>query len=114
MVIDISELTDEIISAASDAAAADITLIRSFQKRQVEALAQQSAFVGGGIASGEITENTRDYFLEELERMAESFVKTLVRMTHVLFEKIWNAVVKVVWKAIESAIGFNLPTPVLG
>ncbi|SDX37793.1 hypothetical protein [Thiocapsa roseopersicina] len=111
MSIDVQQVTDAVIATASEVIDADVTLIRSFQRRQVEALAQQAAFIAAGIASGDITENTRDFFLDELEHMAESFVKTLVRLSHVLFEKIWNAVMQVLWQAIEGAIGTALPLP---
>lgn len=114
MKVDVKALRKDIIGAVNGVLDTDVTLIRAFQKRQVKALAQQSAFVAAGIASGEITKNTRDFFLEELEHMAKSFVKTVVRMGTVLFEKAWNAVVGVIWKAIEGAVGVALPLPMLG
>lgn len=114
MSIDVQALADDITRAASDVIEADVRMIRSFKQRQVEALAQQAAFVADGIVSGSITEHTREFFLDELEHMAESFAKTLVRINLVLLEKVWNAVVGVIWRAIERAAGIALPLPMLG
>jgi hypothetical protein len=114
MTIDVEQLGNEIVDTVSGIIERDVTLIRSFSRRQVDAIAQQAAFVADGIKGGQITPNTQEFFLEELEHMAESFAKTLVRLATVTFEKIWNAVVGTVWKAIESAVGFALPLPLLG
>lgn len=114
MSIEVQALVSDIIDAANGAIGQDVTRIRSFRRRQVEALAQQSAFIAAGISSGEITDNTRDFFLDELEHMAESFAKTLVRLRIVLIEQVWNAVVGVIWKAIGRATGVTLPLPMLG
>jgi hypothetical protein len=113
MSIDVKDLADDITRAASDVIETDVRMIRTFSERQVEALAQQAAFVAEGIVSGTITDSTSEFFLDELEHMAESFAKTLVRMNSVLIEKVWNAVVGVIWQAIERAAGIALPLPML-
>jgi len=114
MSIDVQALADEIARAASDVIETDVRMIRTFRERQVEALALQAVFVAEGIVSGSITDHTREFFLDELEHMAESFAKTLVRINIILIEKVWNAVVGVIWQAIERGAGIALPLPMLG
>ncbi len=62
-----------------------------------------------GIASGQITEETREFFLDSIEDMVLNFAKTLRGLLMVTIEKVWNAVVGVIWKSIEAATGLALP-----
>lgn len=114
MAINITQLGEDIKSAVSQVLNKDITTLRGFSERQVKAIAQQAAFVEAGILDGGITDETRDFFLDSLEDMALNFVKTLRGLMMVTIEKVWNAVIGVIWKAIESATGIVLPTPDIG
>ena len=69
-----------------------------------------TALVAQGIASGQITEETRDFFLDSLEEMTRNFTNTLRGLMMVTIEKVWNAVIGVLWKAIEGVTGFAIPT----
>lgn len=109
--IDISKLVDEMKAAASEVLNKDVTTFRGFSERQIKAIAQQTKLVAAGIANGQITEETREFFLDSLEDMALNFAKTLRGLLMVTIEKVWNAVVGVIWKAIASATGIALPTP---
>ena len=109
--IEISKLVDEMKAAASEVLNKDVSTLRGFSERQVKAIAQQAKLVAAGIASGQITEETREFFLDSLEDMALNFAKTLRGLLMVTVEKVWNAVVGVIWKAIASATGIALPTP---
>lgn len=109
--IDIPALINEMKSAASDVLDKDVTTLRGFSERQLKAIAKQAELVAKGIASGEITEETREFFLDSLEEMALNFVKTLRGLLTITIEKVWNAVVGVLWKAIEAATGFELKSP---
>ena len=111
MAIDVAQLVEDIKDAASQVLNRDVTTLRGFSERQVKAIAQQTAFVEAGILTGEITEETRDFFLDSLEDMALNFVKTLRGILMVTIEKVWNAIVGVIWKAIETATGIALPKP---
>ena len=111
MAIDINQLAADIKDAASQVINKDVTTLRGFSERQVKAIAQQAAFVEAGILNGGITDETRDFFLDSLEDMALNFVKTLRGLLMVTIEKVWNAVVGVIWKAIETATGVALPVP---
>ena len=111
MTIDVAQLAEDIISAASEVINKDVTALRGFSERQVKAIAQQAAFVEAGILNGGITDETRDFFLDSLEDMALNFVKTLRGLMMVTIEKVWNAIVTVIWKAIQAATGIDLPAP---
>ncbi|QDQ28861.1 hypothetical protein FNU76_22305 [Chitinimonas arctica] len=113
MAIDLDQLVSDITDAASAVINTDVSTLRGFSGRQVQAIAQQSVMVAAGIASGQITADTRDYFLDGLEDMALNFAKTLRGLLMVTVEKVWNAVVGVIWNAISVATGLALPQPVL-
>ena len=111
MAIDVSELVENMKMAASQVLNKDVTTLRGFSERQIKAIAQQAAFVEAGILNGGITDETREFFLDSLEDMVLNFVKTLRGLLMVTIEKVWNAIVGVIWKAIESATGISLTTP---
>ena len=108
--IDLSELLNDMTSAASEVLNQAVSTLRGFSERQLKALAQQTGLVAQGIANGEITEETREFFLDSLEDMALNFAKTLRGLLMVTIEKIWNAVVSVIWKSIEAVTGIGLPS----
>ena len=114
MAIDVNQLVEDMKGAASAVLSQDITTLRGFSERQLKAIAQQAAFVEAGILNGGITEETRDFFLDSLEDMALNFAKTLRGLMMVTVERIWNSVVGVIWKAIETTTGIILPVPSMG
>lgn len=111
MSIDAGQLIEDIKNAASDVLEEDIATVAGFSERQVEAIAHQTELVGAGILTGQITEETRDFFLDNLKDMAMNLVRVLQGLVTVMIEKAWNAIVGVIWKAIEAATGVALPTP---
>ena len=108
MNIDINQLITDMKVAASTILKADVSTFRGFSERQLQAIAKQAEFVAQGIASGEITSETKDFFLDSLEDMALNFAKTLRGLVLVTVEKVWNALVGVIWKAISTATGLTL------
>lgn len=113
MALDLDQLIIDMKSAASGVLKADVSTFRGFSERQLKAIAQQAGLVQIGIATNQITEETREFFLDGLEDMAYNFAKTLRGLILVTIEKVWNAVVGVLWKAISSATGLVLPVPTL-
>lgn len=106
--INVTQLVENMKVAASEVLKKDISTVRGFTERQLLAIAQQAAFVSAGIASGQITEETREYFLNNLEDMARNFVNTLRGLMKVTIEKLWNAVAKVLSDALEAATGIPI------
>lgn len=109
MDLDVNKLIGDMTDAASAILDKDVTTLRGFSERQLKAIALQTAFVQAGIASGQITGETRDFFLDSLEDMALNFVKTLSGLLMITIEKVWNAIVGVIWKTIEKLTGIALP-----
>ena len=66
MTFDIEQLISDIKSTASGIVSKDIETVRGFSNRQLHGIANQTALIASGIASGQITESTRDFFLQQL------------------------------------------------
>jgi hypothetical protein len=111
MSIDVNQLVTDIKAAATQVIDQDVTELRGFSDRQVKALALQAELIAKGVISGDIDEDLRDFFLDSLEDMALNFAKTLRGLLMVTIEKVWNAVVGVLWGAIQSATGIGLAPP---
>lgn len=111
--IDIDQLVSDMKTAASGVLKADVSMLRGFSERQLKAIAQQAALVSTGIATKQITEETEQFFLDGLEDMALSFAKTLRGLIMVTVEKVWNAIVGVIWSAISKVANVVLPVPEL-
>lgn len=111
MSIDIEQLITDMKGAVSQVINQDVTVLRGFSERQLKALAKQGELIAAGVVSGDIDEDLRDFFLDSLEDMALNFAKTLRGLLMVTIEKVWNAIIGVLWKAISSATGINLATP---
>lgn len=108
--IDISKIVSDIKSAGIHILGKDIPTITGFSENQLTELAKQAKRVAQGIVDGEITEATREFFLKGLKEMAGNFVRTLKDIVDVLIEKLLNAVISILREAIETAIGFKLPS----
>ncbi|MDF3196930.1 MAG: hypothetical protein CVV09_06625 [Gammaproteobacteria bacterium HGW-Gammaproteobacteria-13] len=105
MDISVGALVEDIKSAVKGVLKTDIESVRGFSERQLVAIAKQSALVAGCIASGEIKEDEKDFFLDSIEIMVKNFVNTLRGLMMIVVEKVWNAIVGVIWKALDVAIG---------
>jgi hypothetical protein len=118
MSIDVGKLAEDIKNVASGIVEKDITTLRGFSERQLKAIALQTALVGEGILRANengpgkprvgITEETRDFFVDNLKDMVRSFVRVLIDLFVVIIEKLWNAIVDVIWKAIQGITGVLL------
>lgn len=111
MAIDVEKLVNEIKSAAQGVLSVDIATVRGFSARQLHAIALQTHVVATGIATNNISEELQDFFLDALKDMVTSFTRTLIGLVSVTIEKIWNAVIGVVWNALSTALGTFLPVP---
>jgi hypothetical protein len=109
--IDVRTLIGDIEHAATDALKKDITLIAGFSRTQVEALAKQAAWIAEATAKGELDQELRRFFLSNLEEMARNFVNVLQGLAAIAIEKVWNAVVGVLWGAIRKAASAAIPIP---
>jgi hypothetical protein len=111
MPLDIDQLITDIKDVVSQIVAKDATTIHGFSDRQLTGIANQAKLVAAGIVSGDVTDSNRDFFLDQLVQLTHNFVRALVGLLTTTIEKIWNAIVGVIWKAISKIVGFNLPSP---
>ncbi|HLW32684.1 MAG TPA: hypothetical protein VKX40_10515 [Aequorivita sp.] len=97
IITELKNITSEILNK-------DVTKVRGFSERQLEALAIQTTVIQKGIANGDIDEELREFFLHGLEAMARNFVNTLKGIVMVTIEKLWNAVVSFLYKAVGVVV----------
>ncbi len=109
MEIDINQLVTDIKNALSENLNKDISTIRGFSNRQLNGIVHQTSLVANAIAGGNVSNSTRDFFLEQLVELARNFVNTLVGLLIATIERLWNALVDLLWKAISKVIGSQLP-----
>lgn len=110
--IDSQQLLNDIKNAANTVLSADLSSLQGFSERQLLAIAQQAVLVADGIQSGQISAATRDFFLNSLSDMVDSFNATLRGLTAAVLEQLWNSIVTTVWQAISRACGVVLTAPV--
>lgn len=101
---DVPTLISEIKDIATNILQKDITTVRGFSERQVEAIARQTVIIQEGVASGAIDDELREFFLDGLEAMALNFVNTLKGILMVTLEKLWNAIVEFIYKAVGVVV----------
>lgn len=100
----VTQLMIEIKNIASNILEKDVSTLRGFSERQVEAIAKQTLIIQKGIINGDIDEDLKEFFFDGLEKMALNFVSTLKGILSVTIEKIWNAIVDALWNAVEAAV----------
>ena len=87
MSLDTAQLLLDLQNAASTSLQADVTTFQGFTQQQLQGIADQSKLVAEGILTGEITEATRDFFLQGLKDLTINFAKTLMGLATVSIEK---------------------------
>jgi hypothetical protein len=116
-VFDPGAIGNQIISAVNTAINGDIRTIASFAERQAAQLAKQAAWIAESTINGSFTDDDdRQFFIDNLKDLTENFARTVAGLTILTLEKAWNAVVGVLWGAINGAltasgIPIRLPVP---
>ena len=105
----LQELISEIREVVSNILQKDVATVRGFSERQVEAIARQTIIIQQGVLLGEIDDDLKEFFLDGLEAMALNFVNTLKGILSITIEKVWNAIIDVLWKAIDTVTYNKLP-----
>lgn len=103
--IDPGKIFSDAIAAANAAVSGDITKMGGYAEAKLRAMAKQASMIGTYYASKLIDDSDLPHFLDGLEDMATSFLRTLVGLIRIQIEKAWNAIVGVLWGAIEAATG---------
>lgn len=108
MTLDINQLIQDIKNISTEILSKDVTTVRGFSNRQLKGIATQTSLVASGIASGEISEPLREFFLDQLVELVKNFVQTLVGLLLTTIERLWNAIVNLLWGAVAKATGITL------
>jgi hypothetical protein len=114
MDIDIQAVIKTITGSVSEISGKDASTLKGFTKRQMKGLAKQAKLIALGVSAGEFDDKKRDSCLATLKKMTLNFAKSIVGMMLVTIEKIWNAIVGILWGAINKATGLALGAPVMG
>lgn len=106
--LDVPKLLSDIAVAAQGILKKDLASVQGFSERQLRDLAEFAALVTTGIATGTISKDAHPFLLQSLEDMTEHFVKVLQGLAVITVEKLVNAVLSIVVKAVETAAGVTL------
>lgn len=113
---DPGHVAQDMLAALSGVLRQDIQEQVSFAARQSKALAMQAAWIADETAMGKLSADDRDWYLNDLANLSANFARTLAALTLLTAEKAWNAIVGVLWTAINGAVGaalggIKLPLP---
>ena len=101
---DVASIIKDIKDISTTILKKDITVVKGFSERQVEAIAKQTIIITEGVANGDIDEELKKFFFDGLKAMAENFVNTLKGILSVTLEKLYNALVDKLWSIVGSAV----------
>lgn len=118
MDFDTGKVVDDIISALKGAVGKGWTAISGFAETQAKMMANQAAMIAQSRISGSLKDDDEmfEFFTDQLKDHATNFARSVATLTLLTIEQAWNAVVKVVWGAINGALssvrlaGIPLPT----
>lgn len=108
------ELVSAIGTAVSKAVGKDISNIEGFSKDQALQIEKLTIRLGEMIAAGEFKDDAEgeQFYRDILADLISNLTKTLKGLSVIAVEHAWNAVVDVVWKALDKATGLALPRPI--
>jgi len=110
---DVQKLIADIGAAVNGVVQKDLTTYEAYIQRQTQGIAHQAEWIAESFVAGMIDVGTRDFFLKQLADTTAVFAKTVAGLALITIEKVWNAVVDVLWHSINTAIGAALPLPPL-
>jgi hypothetical protein len=117
MSVDIAQTANELIDAIRSQVTEGWDTISTFATTQSKMLATQSAWITESRINGSLKDDDDlfDFFVAQLKDSVESLARSVAALTILTLEKTWNAIVGVLWGAINTALhgaglGF-LPLP---
>lgn len=112
--IDVDELASDILQALRVILAEDVPKLAELGVERSRRLAQMADMIAGQWNAGRLTEEDRDWFLDDLARLAADFARTIALKTLLTVERAWNAVAGALWSALRAAVGVaGLPIPAM-
>ncbi len=107
------ELVAAMEKAASKAIGKDIQTIGGFARDQLQRIEKLGIKLSHMIIAGEFKDDPQGQqdYLGILQDLITNFTNTLRGLAAITIEKVWNALVKVVWDTLDKATGLALPRP---
>ncbi len=113
--IDAGALAARIIETLRAEAGGGARQISSLARRQIAMMARQAALLTEGRIAGQIAPDLYRFLVGQLKDNATNLVRSIVALQIVTIERAWNAVVGLIWGAINDALGgaglARLPVP---
>jgi hypothetical protein len=111
--IDIGQLVSDIVAGVKPIIEKDGASLSEFAQRQIKSMAEQAKILGERVIAGEFKDRDEmlKFHMDDLKRQAQNFANVIVGLQAVTIEKVWNTAVKILWGALDKAVGFPLPRP---
>ena len=78
--------------------------IKGSAEKEAQYFAAQAVWIAKARADGEFDDDQLKWALSKLQDQTESYCRVLCALTILTIEQAWNAVVGVIWKAIDGAL----------
>lgn len=103
---DVQATTDAVIKAIRTQAKGGWSTIQSLVETQGKMLSQQAGWIAEGVVKGALKDDPefQHKWLGYLAEDVKSLAHDVAALTILTVEKVWNAVVKVLWDAIDKAL----------
>lgn len=105
MDIDITALVADIFAAIKGKVTEGFNKIRTLTDAQVKRLARRAQLLARMKVAGEFSDDELEDELERARDLTKSIGMTVAALAAITLEKAWNAIVKVVWGAINGVLG---------
>jgi hypothetical protein len=106
--IDVGKTANDIITALNGVLNGDIETNVPFINQQTTALANQAQLIAEQTVAGALDEQQRKFFLDHLEKHTKDLALIIAALTILTAEKAWNAIMGVLWGAINTAVSAAL------
>ena len=106
MALHVDKLASELVDTLRGKALDGWDRISSFVTKQSKAIATQAAWITESRISGVLKSDDElfDFFVSQLKDSIESMAHAVAVLTVLTIEETWNAVVGIVWGAINTAL----------
>jgi len=103
---DTGAVVNALIGAIQTQAKQGFSTISTLVTTQAKMMAQQAAFIAESSAVGALKEDPvlKQMFVDQLADSVRGLARDVAALTILTVEKVWNAVVKVLWQAINQAL----------
>ena len=99
----ITQTATQLADAVSRILEADAEMVAGYSRVKARTISRYAAQIGAAFAAGELTEEELRAEVEELDRMAERFVRNIRALAHTAIERVFEAVAETLRGAVGAA-----------